>query len=388
MNWLKWFRPGIGIKRWLLIIAVGIGLISYGLGSLLRTLYFYPAIPRPLWYATLQFVPYRNWLLMAAGAASCALGIVALFRSLMSPFALGGEQKAFIDILHEYHQLRRGPKAVVIGGGNGVEIALRGLKEYSENLTAILPPARDRAAHSDLLPAAPLEEVTSCLLALAQTEPLMARLLDYRLQDRYSFGELFLSVMADIAGGLEQGIRESGRILAVRGQVLTSSESRMAAGPEAPAASQEALRAILDADLIVVGPGDLYSKILPTLLVFPLARAVKVSSAVKVYVCNVANEPGPGAQLTVRSYVKAVCQQAGYNLFRYVLVNNNFRPYHSALEVNPVAIDGTGHDDIQLIEADIVDENDPRQHDPAKLARALLELYGQRAGWGARYKVS
>jgi hypothetical protein len=235
MNWLKWFRPGIGIKRWLLIIAVGIGLISYGLGSLLRTLYFYPAIPRPLWYATLQFVPYRNWLLMAAGAASCALGIVALFRSLMSPFALGGEQKAFIDILHEYHQLRRGPKAVVIGGGNGVEIALRGLKEYSENLTAILPPARDRAAHSDLLPAAPLEEVTSCLLALAQTEPLMARLLDYRLQDRYSFGELFLSVMADIAGSLEQGIRESGRILAVRGQVLTSSESRMAAGPEARA---------------------------------------------------------------------------------------------------------------------------------------------------------
>jgi len=257
----------------------------------------------------------------------------------------------------------------------------------------------------------PPGDFRNCIVALADAEPLMTKLFQYRFSegsglDGHSFGNLFIVAMSGITGNFEQAIRESSRVLAVRGQILPStlenltlcaeladearvegeskiSESsnaikRVYLEPEHPAAYPEAIRALLDADLIVVGPGSLYTSVLPNLLVEDLARALVSSRALKVYVCNVATQPGETDNFMVRDHIEAMLRHLPENPFHFVLANDrlgaelpaHWRVSQVSMEGEVEAIEGT-----EVVQADVIDALNPLRHDPKKLAKALMRLY-------------
>jgi uncharacterized cofD-like protein len=412
---IKWLYPGMHVKRWLLLLMLGIVVIGLGIGYILRELYDSVTFPDFVYYITLQFLPryVRAALFFALGIGTIALAIARLNRSLLSPFLVPGAEQSLVDRLYAHHMLKRGPKIVAIGGGTGLSTLLRGLKQYSGNLTAIVTMADDGGSSGRLrreLGVPPPGDFRQCLAALADAEPLMSRLLQHRFTEGmglggHSFGNLFIVAMAEVTGSFERAIRESCRVLAVRGQVLPSTladvtlcaefegdervegESRIGqAGkpivraylrPEHPPGYPEAIRAIQEADLIVVGPGSLYTSVLPNLLVQDIARAVKVSPALKVYVCNVATQRGETENYRVIDHLRALERQLGENLFHYVLVNSSPPPRTS--DVQTVTLSGEEVESYRIVEADVADASNPRMHHPVKLAQALMRLYYDRA---------
>jgi len=302
-----------------------------------------------------------------------------------------------------------GPRVVAIGGGTGLSGLLRGLKAFTEDLVAVVTVADDGGSSGRLrreLGILPPGDFRQCLVALANAEPLMKELLQYRFTagetlEGHSFGNLFIAALIAITGSFEGAIRESSRVLAVRGQVFPSTLGNIVLGaefedgsvvigesaipgarkrvrrlflwPEHPAAYPEAVAAILTANLIVIGPGSLYTSVLPNLLVEGISRAVRQARAVKVLVCNVATEAGETDRFSVADHVAAIEAQVGCNLFTYVLANDNFQvALPDGVLVRPAA--GLSNK-YRLVEADVIDAGDPWRHDPGKLARALLALY-------------
>lgn len=412
---IKWLYPGMHVKRWLLLLMFGIVVIGLGIDYVLRELYDSVTFPGFVYYVTLQFLPRfaRAALFFGLGVGTIALAIARLNRSLLSPFLTSAPDLSLVDRVYRHHMLRRGPKIVAIGGGTGLSTLLRGLKQYTGNLTAIVTMADDGGSSGRLrreLGVPPPGDFRQCLAALADAEPLMSRLLQHRFTEGmglggHSFGNLFIVAMAEVTGTFERAIRESCRVLAVRGQVLPSTladvtlcaefegdehiagESRIGEvgkpirraylRPEHPPAYPEAVRAVLDADLIVIGPGSLYTSILPNLLVQEIAGAVKASSALKVYVCNVATQRGETENYRVVDHVQALERQLGEGLFQYVVVNSNL-PARTP-EVQPVVLSGEEAERYHVVEADVADSQHPRMHQPLKLAQALMRLYYDRA---------
>jgi uncharacterized cofD-like protein len=285
-------------------------------------------------------------------------------------------------------------------------------------VTAIVTVADDGGSSGRLrreLGVLPPGDFRNCLAALADAEPLMTKLFQYRFSegsglDGHSFGNLFIVAMSGVTGSFEQAIRESGRVLAVRGQILPSTienvtlcaeladevhvegESQISLStkaikrvylqPEFPMAYPEAIRAILDADFIVVGPGSLYTSILPNLLVHDLASALLASNALKVYVCNVATQRGETDDFTVKDHVEALLRHLPENPFHFVLANDKVGavlPAH--WHVNQVAPseDDLKLDGVEVVRADVVDPKNPLRHDPKKLAQALMRLFYDKA---------
>lgn len=326
-----------------------------------------------------------------------------------------------------------GLRIVVLGGGHGLATVLRGFRQHvsgtSErpvSLTAIVTVADDGGSSGRLrreMGVLPPGDFRNCLIALADSESLLTRLFQYRFGegtglDGHSFGNLFITAMAEITGSFELGLAESSRVLAVQGRVLPSTlrdvmlvahlreeragkvrriagESRIpkAAGtiervmlePEGVPAYPDAVRAILAADLILAGPGSLYTSVLPNLLVMDIARAVRASRAVKVYVCNVATQKGETDGYTAADHVAALRAHVGPGVFPIVLANDNLtmqgdlgegvemvRPDLGAFAQGSAAIDDT----VRLVTADLVDPECPWRHDPNRLSRTILELYG------------
>jgi uncharacterized cofD-like protein len=302
-----------------------------------------------------------------------------------------------------------GPRVVAIGGGTGLSGLLRGLKAFTDELTAVVTVADDGGSSGRLrreLGILPPGDFRQCLVALANVEPLMKELLQYRFTagetlEGHSFGNLFLAALIAITGSFEGAIRESSRVLAVRGRVLPSTLGNIVLGaefedgsvvigesaipgarkrvrrlflrPEHPAAYPEAVAAILTADLIVIGPGSLFTSVLPNLLVEGISRAVRQARAVKVLVCNVATEAGETDRFSLADHVAAIEAQVGCDLFTYVLANDNFQvDLPDGVLVRPAAGLSNRY---RLVAADVVDTDDPWRHDPGKLARALLTLY-------------
>src|SRR5205807_7601916 len=264
-----------------------------------------------------------------------------------------------VEQLYSFRLLAKGPRVVAIGGGTGLSVLLRGIKKYTGNIVAIVTVADDGGSSGrlrDEYRVLPPGDFRQCLTALAETEPLMTQLFQHRFGgdgslSGHSFGNLFITAMAEITGDFEHALRESGRVLAVRGQIIPSTlrdvtlcatagaevrvgESRVPYGeeridrvfldPPDPSVNPEAEAAILDSELIVVGPGSLYTSILPNLLVDGLVEALRASPAVKVYVCNVATQPGETTGFTVSEHLDAIEKHVGGNLFDYVIVNSNY----------------------------------------------------------------
>jgi uncharacterized cofD-like protein len=415
---LKWLYPGLGIKRWVVLLLFSITLISLGFGYLLRDIYDVWAFPPFFYYLTLQFIPRwgRALLFGAVGITGVVAAVIQLSRSLLMPFLRPG-QPSVVDTLYQHRQRERGPKVVALGGGTGLSTLLRGLKEHTTNITAIVTVADDGGSSGRLrraLGVLPPGDFRNCIAALADAEALTVQLFQYRFGrgmelDGHSFGNLFIAAMAGVTGSFERAILESSRVLAVRGRILPSTlqdvtlcadlrtegltgpdwvegESQITASelpiehvflqPDGVRAYPDAIRAILDADLIVAGPGSLFTSVLPNLLVEDIATAVRASRALKVFVCNVANQPGETDGFTLDDHVTTLERHVGREVFPYVLANRRQPPaLADHPEIAPVPLIYEARHGYQVLEADLVDESNPWRHDPSKLAREIMTFY-------------
>ncbi len=424
----KWLYLGLGVKRWLVLLMFGVTLLGLGLAYVLVTIYRESPLPDIFYYLTLQFIDRtaRGVLFGALGVGLVVISIAKLSESLLSAFVEPDTDIA--DKLYRKRARPRGPKIVAIGGGTGLSTLLRGLKDQAGHLTAIVTVADDGGSSGRLrreLGVLPPGDFRQCIAALADAEPLVTQLFQYRFGEGtglsgHSFGNLFIAAMAGVTGNFENALLESSRVLAVRGKILPSTlanvtlcaetndlepsgntiervegESeishrgrrieRVYLDPELVPAYPGVVRAILEADLIIAGPGSLFTSVLPNLLVKDVQRALEVASARKIYVCNVATQPGETTGFTVEDHFRALSEHVGQGIFTNVLANNNWNvqyPTHTGSRmVHPAAEDGRS---FQLIEADLVDEGQPWRHDPEKLAQALLRWYKDEAGTTTR----
>jgi uncharacterized cofD-like protein len=410
---LKWLTPGIGIKRWLLLLVCGIVLLTLGFSSLLRQLYPLPSL---FYYLTLQFIPQglRVVLFGLVGVAALVVALLGINRALLAPF-VEIDPEIVANAVYHYRQRERGPKIVVIGGGHGLSTLLRGLKRYTSNITAIVTVADDGGSSGRLrreLGVLPPGDFRNCIAALADDEALMTQLFQYRFCDGnglngHSLGNLFITAMSEVTGSFERAILESERVLTIRGRVLPStlrdvtlmadlrtepvgvsrvtgeSSITQAVGaiervylePDDVPAYPEAVRALLEADLIVAGPGSLYTSVLPNLLVRDVAQAVKASRAPKVYVCNVATQIGETDRYSVGDHVAALETHVESGLFPIVLANDNINvAFDAPPGVELVSLEVPPDVAYHVIATDVVDLARPWRHDSDKLARTLLHI--------------
>ena len=421
---LAWLRPGMHVKRWLILLLIGIMLISLGLAYLLRFLYADLNFPHVFYYLTLQFLsrPLRAVILGGLGIGLTMVALIGLNRSLLRPFVAAGQENV-AERVYQHHRRRRGPKIVVLGGGTGLSTLLRGLKEASDNITAIVSVADDGGSSGRLREATgilPPGDIRQCLVALSEAEGLTGRLFQYRFGDEYglsghNFGNLFIAAMTDVTGSFEQGVIESSRVLAVRGRVIPSTlqqvtlsadvrvdngnnghgwqrvvgESAIPAAhrqiervfiePENAPAYPEAVKAILQADLIVAGPGSLFTSVLPNLLVPSIADAIRASSATKIYVCNVATQPGETTDFDVDAHVMALQRHVG-DLFPFVLANDHLIVNTGENQhLEPVPLPQKQPVTYTLLTADVIDEKRPWRHDSVKLAKVIMDIHAEPA---------
>src|SRR5438445_1314861 len=421
---VRWFTPGLHVKRWLVLLMVGMVLISLGIGYALANVYRSGVrLPAIFYYLTLQFLPYvaRAALFGALGLSIILFALYKLTQSVLGPF-LPGRDRALSEIIYNYRFLQKGPRVVSLGGGTGLSTLLRGLKKYTGNLTAIVTVADDGGGSGRLRKEyriLPPGDFRQCITALADVEPLMTTLFQHRFKEGslngHSFGNLFIMAMAEITGDFEHAIRESGRVLAVRGQIVPSTlrdvtlMAEMADGqtrvgessiphpngddgngavataikrvflePE-PTINPEAEEAILNAEMIIVGPGSLYTSILPNLVVDGMAEALKASPAIKAFGCNVATQPGETDAFRVSDHLEAIERHLGANIFDFVVVNsnNNFTlpPSAQAAGIRRVVYDPAtvSKRSIHAVLVDVVNPRVSTHHDPDKLARAIMK---------------
>jgi len=412
------------VKRWLLISVIGVLLASLGLAiSVNLTPIFYTLqFIEKLLQGLARFVPsyVSGPLLLLGGLALIWWGYARTLGSI-TEVLLPEDDKALVERLLTHRRLERGPKIVAIGGGTGLSTLLRGLKVFSANITAIVTMADDGGSSGRLrreIGVLPPGDIRNCLAALADEEKLVTELFQYRFAAGdglagHSFGNLFLTAMTNITGDLERAIAASSAVLAIRGQVLPATvtdmtlwarladgrlihgESNITAArgkiieigcsPPAPAALPRAIQAIRNADYIILGPGSLYTSIIPNLLVPEIAHALAERRCPCVYVCNIMTQPGETDGYRVSDHVRALDEVTGDRLFDAVLVQK-YPP--SAAHLNhycqqgsePVAIDREelSHLNCRLILADVMDETTSTvRHDPQKLAMILMRWYGR-----------
>ena len=411
----RWLYPGMHLKRWLALLLAGIVILGLGAAIFLRDLYRTTAAPEiaiVYWLTGAWLEPeVRAALVAALGLALTGVGMWGLMRSVVSPFV--GRNDSVLEVLYTKRYLARGPRIVAIGGGTGLSTLLRGLKGYSANITAVVAVADDGGSSGRLrqqLGIVPPGDIRNCIAALADAEPLMTQLMQYRFPsgsglDDHAFGNLFIAAMTAVTGDFEEAVRESNRVLAVRGQVLPATSvplnlsARLASGktlygqvgiatadepieqvfiePADVRATGEALERILEAEMIVLGPGSLFSSVLPNLLISDVRDALAASAGLKAYVCNVATQPGETQSMTASAHLEALFNHVGEDLIDYVILNRNTdarRP--EGWRAEPVEVDVRRLEELPvvIIEEDVIDPANAHRHDPAKLAAALMRL--------------
>ncbi|MFC1709006.1 uridine diphosphate-N-acetylglucosamine-binding protein YvcK [Candidatus Omnitrophota bacterium] len=412
---LKWLYPGMRIKRWILLLILGILLIASGLAGGLLTL-------RSGNVATLQSrvlgIAYIFDFLI--GIWIVVQAVKKIFRSIVSLF-LPQKEDRFIDIAYKKRQLAKGPKIVTVGGGTGLSTILHGLKEYTDHNNAIVTVADDGGSSGklrkqfDILPPG---DIRNCLVALADAEPMMRKLFQFRFDkdsefSGHNFGNLFITVMTQITGDFEQAIKESSKVLAIRGSVIPSTLSNVAlvathkdgtqtageakiaqAGrpidrvrlnPENNTATPEAIKAIQDADVIVLGPGSLYTSIIPNLLIREILQAIVASKALKFYICNIMTEHGETDDFSASDHARVLIAHSHPRIVDYCIINNGAIPQEhaekykleSASFVTPDSekIRSLGY---KVIAENLVNIEGVVRHDPLKLAQIIMAVFNKK----------
>ncbi len=417
----KKHRPKLILMGWIFLGILGIILLSIGLSSFMYNI----------------VVKYR----ISAEITFVAVGVFLILFSIKKSFysIANGVKRTTIngdisrndisDIIYREKVLSRGPKVVVIGGGTGLSVLLRGLKEYTSNITAIVTVADDGGGSGVLredLGMLPPGDIRSCILALANTEPTMEKLLQYRFNEGLlkgqNFGNLFIAAMNEIYGSFEMAIKETSNVLAVTGKVLpmtledvilyaelenghtikgeseiplknkelSSKISRIYMEPKVSYPLTEAVEAIKDADLIVLGPGSLYTSVIPNLLVNNIVDTIYEAKGPKVYITNVMTQPGETDGYTVLDHVNGILKHSRDDFLDYVIANVEKIPEET---LEKYIFDGSetvvlGDNDeeilnsrgIELIKENLVDiKKDYIRHDSLSLSQILIEVAKKKA---------
>ena len=427
MRFRRWLQPGIGVKRWLLVMFVGLVLLAVGAAHVIRqvTQDLEPGglAQTIIDLVTLQFLPFplRGLIVGGIGVALVALGAWRVVLALTQPLR-PDEERPLADVIYEKRFLARGPRIVAIGGGTGLSNLLRGLKEHTSNITAIVTVADDGGSSGALreeLGIPPVGDIRNCIAALADAEPLMADLLGYRFPGGtrvdggpvetepgglggHPVGNLLLAAMTALEGGdFEEGVRRMNRVLAVRGKVVPASATpinlrartrdgvvvvgqstimrtagieRVWIEPERVEAAEDALAAIAEAEIVVLGPGSLYTSVLPVLLIPAIRAAVANAPGIRVYACNVATQRGETEGYDLAEHVEALVAHTQPGLVDLVIANDRFDvddapwPADAVLPRWPPAVDPRPH----LATDAVASLEDPHHHDPERLAAAIL----------------
>ncbi|MEB3360049.1 MAG: gluconeogenesis factor YvcK family protein [Synechococcales bacterium] len=417
--------PGLFVKRWLLLSAVGMVCVGLGLAiwanqtPVFRIGQF---ISRSLSTLT-SLVPSHvsGPIVLAAGLLFVFWGQSRTLGAITEVLMPDGDED-LVDLLATYRRLNRGPKIVALGGGTGLSNLLRGLKRYSANITAIVTVADDGGSSGRLrreIGVLPPGDIRNCLAALADEEKLLTELFQYRFRagnglEGHSFGNLFITAMGEVTGDLEQAIAASSKVLAVRGQVLpaTLSDVRLwakladgrriegeskiteAAGkivqigctPENPPALPKALQAIQEADYIIIAPGSLYTSIIPNLMVPEIVAAIAAKTVPRIYVCNIMTQPGETDDYSVSEHIRAIDDACGHKLFDAVLIHRRSPSAQSLIRYaqegsHPVFFDREGVAQMgrRAVVANIMYEDGKGRvrHDSERLAGVLMRWYSR-----------
>jgi uncharacterized cofD-like protein len=422
-EFFKWLYPGIRVKRAIPFMALGIIVMLFGLAYLL------PELTEPfgrLFLRTEGSAPryWGYWVLRGIGIGFLLVGYVFIVYGVRQ---IGREVARVIspsyepklgDVMHRRSVLAAGIRIVALGGGTGLSTLLRGVKEHTSNITAVVTVTDDGGSSGRLtkeLGVIPPGDIRNCITALAESESLMTELMSYRFDERseslkgHSLGNLLIAAMSEVTGDFERAVRATSDVLAIRGRVLPSSkmlvrlrgrlsdgvivegETNIAAAPQAietislvpdaPPPLDDTLEAIAEASIICIGPGSVYTSIIPNLLVPGVAEAIEESGALKILVVNVMTQPGETDGYTASDHCKVIQEHAGRRVFDYVLVNTR-SPGKQLLDKYArerqfvVAVDSERIEDMGFtpITGDFISETDYVRHDPVKLADAILSL--------------
>jgi uncharacterized cofD-like protein len=423
MKIFKWFYPGMNIKRWLFLLSTGVLLVGMGVSGFLGIFAFTEFVREILLERVSAFGRMLSnriaqAILILLGIVCISLGIQHLIKSILA-LVVPRREKELVDIAYQERQLRRGPKIVVVGGGTGLSTLLRGIKEYTSNIGAIVTVADTGGSSGRLrqdFGILPPGDIRNCLVALADSEPLLQKLFQYRFGSQsalggHSFGNLFITALSEVTKDFGQAIKESSKVLAIRGQVIpvtlenVNLEARLVDGivivgqdqiahspkpieevylkPKDSRPTPEALEAISSADAILVGPGSLYTSIIPNLLVEGIVDQITKSKAMKVYICNVMTQPGETDNYSASDHIVAIIKHIGRNLFDYVLVNTEvpipaLTHRYAKEDAFPVKVDEDRINQLGLkvIKEELLGKKDYLRHDPGKIALAIMKLAG------------
>ncbi len=406
----KWFSIGLGIKRWVILSILGVSMIGVGIAYAILKLETHTPL----------FISSINWMtiimLFIGGFVIFTISVIKLYNNLLAPYRKH-QQGRLIDVVYAHSKRHKGLRLVAIGGGTGLPSVLRGFKAFTNNITAVVTMADDGGSSGRLrreLGVLPPGDLRNNIAALADDEKLMTQLFQYRFAEGdlggHSFGNLFIAAMAGISGSLETALTEVERVLNIQGRVLPATlqdihliadvrvagknnpirifgESKIGEvggqieaiqiHPPDVLAYSESIKAILEADLVVIGPGSLFTSIIPNLLVHGIAQALKETKAHKVYVCNVATQAGETDDFTVADHVLAIEQYIGRGILQSIVANNATPTLNKGNNTHYVALTPTSHEIFQryLVHyTDLTDEGQPWRHDPRKLVNALLKI--------------
>lgn len=424
MHLLRWLYPGMRFKRWLCLFAIGALLTGFGLAIVFNYKYI-DNIEELLFYAVYTWTGTYNYTITAiVGSLVIVCGIIIMLlatrlviRSLITVL-VPDKSGRLVDMIYEHRRLDKGPNVTVVGGGTGLSVLLRGMKEATRNVTAVVTVADDGGSSGRLreeFNIVPPGDLRNCLVALADTEPMMEKLFQYRFSGNsdlagHSFGNLFITAMTEVTGDIEQALKASSKVLAVKGRVFpaTTAKVRLSATmedgsivegesqiplvhkrikrvhifPHHVDAVPSALKAIDDAEIIVLGPGSLYTSIIPNLLVNNIADKIRQSKAIKVYICNVMTQPGETDDYTASMHVKALIEHGGEGIVDYVLVNDKvisteMQDFYAQKGQYPVLVDENAIDalGVKCFKANIIDDSEMIHHDSVKLAQNVMKIY-------------
>jgi uncharacterized cofD-like protein len=413
----RWLYPGMRLKRWFVLIGMAIFVFIVGFSGLMSEhisgIHVRPAIIIDI-EEHLKRLKFVDFLFMVLAIWGFILGIRRLMFSVLTVYAPARE-KEFLNVAYERTRLKRGPRIVVVGGGTGMPNVLSSLKQYTSNLTAVVTVADDGGSSGRLrkdFGTPPPGDIRNCIVALSDQETLLNDLFQYRFKDHgdlkgHSFGNLFITVMKEITGDFGTAVEESSRLLSTRGTVMpvtfesmilqaklkngktvvgesnisksTSPIDQVTLKEKNVRPNREVLKAILEADAVVLGPGSLYTSVIPNLLIPQVAETIALSRAVKIYVCNVMTQPGETDGYTVSDHVKAILKHTGPNFIHYVIANKErvspklLHRYETAHQ-EPVLLDEAAVEalGVKLIKNNLLNYENYVRHSSEKLGKAII----------------
>jgi uncharacterized cofD-like protein len=414
-----WLLPGLQIKRWFILIFLGTLLLFLGV------MIFFNIHPIHISMEVVKRIALKTPSHLTA-AFFIAMGMFCFFfgwknanMSILDAVS-PKDKNDILETLYKRRMLNRGPRIVAIGGGTGLAIVLKGLKNLTNNLTAVVTVGDDGGSSGRLreeMGVLPPGDIRNCIAALADEEDLVTELFQYRFNkgnglEGHSFGNLFLSALCAITGDMFTAIKESSKVLAIRGKVLPSTlddlrlvaeleDGRVIQGesnipqangkikrlycePQNPTALPEVVEAINQADFIVMGPGSLFTSIIPNILIEEIAEALSKSTSPKGYICNVMTQPGESDDCTVSDHIKKILGHSKYkDIIDTVFVNSelpgNLADKYQKAGSFPVIFDEEEVKKlgVKVIMKKLIEENKQGfvRHSPRKLARTAYVWY-------------